>query len=388
MPETPSVLTVLLNLGLGLFVVSGVLSVLDAVLGQFYETSIFTGLSAIVGLFCLLVSFLIYGLMALIPAIPKRWFLPMTLFIPLSNLAVIPLLIYFHPQLKWIALGVAICQLLLGLWLLSRLKSGSKLSGPLPLLTTRHLGLAKFSGWHLMGFLLVNFCVLIPAVLVYLALCASTAIDHFSDGFVRLSPAGIVMQVRKYRNDDGKEVQLVPMSHVGEATFYQALAASFPKNSVILMEGVTDHGKVLTSKSGYSRMAKAMGVAEQQVEFKPVGELVMADVDLSMFGKETLALLHKAMLIHSEGMSAETLSSLMQPAPAHLEKQLWEDLLTKRNAHLLEVLYARLPQSEVIIVPWGALHMPGISEGIVKSGFRVEETQDYVAIRFPKLWPF
>ena len=78
----------------------------------------------------------------------------------------------------------------------------------------------------------------------------------------------------------------------------------------------------------------------------------------------------------------------MQPAPAHLEKQLWEDLLTKRNAHLLEVLYARLPQSEVIIVPWGALHMPGISEGIVKSGFRVEETQDYVAIRFPKLWPF
>jgi hypothetical protein len=33
-------------------------------------------------------------------------------------------------------------------------------------------------------------------------------------------------------------------------------------------------------------------------------------------------------------------------------------------------------------VPWGAAHMPGIAREILKSGFHLAETREYVVIRF------
>ena len=40
------------------------------------------------------------------------------------------------------------------------------------------------------------------------------------------------------------------------------------------------------------------------------------------------------------------------------------------------------PETEHIIVPWGVAHMPGIAKEIQKAGFRLEETKEYVVIRF------
>ena len=72
----------------------------------------------------------------------------------------------------------------------------------------------------------------------------------------------------------------------------------------------------------------------------------------------------------------------MKPIPPGWVKQLMDDVLTKRNHHLLGVIRERLPTSEIIVVPWGAAHMPEIHREIQKIGFRVVETKDYVAIRF------
>jgi uncharacterized protein YbaP (TraB family) len=68
--------------------------------------------------------------------------------------------------------------------------------------------------------------------------------------------------------------------------------------------------------------------------------------------------------------------------PTEVQEQLIDDLLTKRNKHLLQEIQARLSQSEILIVPWGAMHMPEIAKEIQKSGFRLEESKDYVVIRF------
>ena len=62
--------------------------------------------------------------------------------------------------------------------------------------------------------------------------------------------------------------------------------------------------------------------------------------------------------------------------------RLWDDLLHKRNRHLLEELRVRLPAAEQVIVPWGVAHMPGIAEGIQAAGFRLDGTQEYTVIRF------
>jgi hypothetical protein len=148
------------------------------------------------------------------------------------------------------------------------------------------------------------------------------------------------------------------------------------------MEGVSDNRKLVQAPSNYSKMAESIGVVEQQKAFKPRGVIVPADVDMSEFSPETLTMLKSAMLIHSKGVTAETLPILMSPAPPGLEKRLMEDILTKRNRHLLEVLHQKLPESHHIIVPWGAAHMPEIAREIEKSGFKLAATRRYMAIRF------
>jgi hypothetical protein len=61
--------------------------------------------------------------------------------------------------------------------------------------------------------------------------------------------------------------------------------------------------------------------------------------------------------------------------PPDFEKQLWDDILTKRNQHLLKIIESRLTLSDTIVVPWGAAHMPGLAKQIEKMGFHQEENR-------------
>lgn len=373
-------LAILLSLGLGLFLADALVSLLDESLIRLLDVHVLGWLRVPLSLFTMLLALVIYVLMGLTPMIPKRVFLPLALFNPVATLVAIPALIYFYGRIHQIAWGIALCQVLLGLIILHRVQGGLKFRWPLvpePQLADR-----RFSWRNLAVFLVVNVVVLVPAVMVYLGLCAVLAVNHFSEGFLALRPTGFTVQVRKYVRADGKTIQLVPMLHIGEPEFYQTLAQSFPTNALILMEGVSDEQNLITNKITYERMAATLGVAEQHEEFKPRGELVRADVDVAQFTSNTLAGLNLVMLIHARGMNPETLIKLMQFSPPHFEEQLFDDLLRKRNRHLMGEIQSRLLQSENLIVPWGAAHMPEIAQEIQKAGFRVDETQEYVAIRF------
>jgi hypothetical protein len=371
---------ILLSLCLGLFLADAVVSLVDDSLILFCDIHILTVIRGILFFFAMLMAIVIYGLMGLTPMIPKRLFLPLTLFNPVAGLVAVPFLIYFYGRIQQIAWGVSFSQVILGLSILYWVQGGFKFRWPL--VAENQLKARRFSWRNLSVFLLVNVFALLPALIVYFVLCAALAVDHFSEGFVALRPVGLTVQVRKYVRNDGKTIQLLPMTHIGEPDFYRKLSESFPTNSIILMEGVTDNRNLLTNKITYKRMARSLGVTEQQEEFKPRGELVQADVDVEQFATNTIGFLNLVMLIHSKGVDAETLLKVMQFSPPHFEEQLFDDLLRKRNRRLMEEIHARLPQSENIIVPWGAAHMPEIAKEIQKSGFRLDETQEYVAIRF------
>ena len=169
--------------------------------------------------------------------------------------------------------------------------------------------------------MLINIFVLLPVVMIYLFHCATTAVDHFSDGFMALHPGGFTVEVRKYVRNDGKTIELFPMSHVADAGFYQQVSQTFPTNSIILMEGVTDNENLLTNKLSYKRMAKSLGLTEQKKEFEPTnGEMVRADVDVDQFSTNTIGLLNLVTLLHSKGLNAGTLLQLMQYAPSPVFK--------------------------------------------------------------------
>lgn len=373
-------LTAVLSLVLVLFLASALLTFTD---NTFYLVTGRQDLAPFGGLpflLMLLAGIPTYCMMALIPSIPKRIFLPVSLFIPVVYIAITPLLVIFRDHALLVIWSASLAQLLLGLLILKRMHGGSKLRWPL--FPERQLADRPFSWVNLTGVIAAGVFLVIPGLVLYAAFTAKLTIEHFSDGFVALRPNGISMQVRDYVRDDGKKITLVPMSHVGEAEFYHDLAASFPPGSVILMEGVTDKDQLMNTHSDYSKMATSIGGVEQTQAFKPKGEIVAADVDMNSLSPATLGMIKTAMLVHAKGVTAETLPILMKPMPPGMEKQLMDDILTKRNRHLLEVVRERLPTSENIIIPWGAAHMPEIAREIQKEGFRVVGTKDFVAIRF------
>ncbi len=320
--------------------------------------------------------------MAFVPAIPKRYFIPITLFPFVTLMASIPLLIFFFPRQQLIVWCISLSQVVVGLWILFHFQGGFRFHWLM--VPANRLPIRRFRWRNFAGFVLGSLVVLPLVTGVYLFACSSLAISHLSEGFMALRPDGLSVQVRTYRRADGKEIRLFPMSHVADAAFYQKVSQSFPTNSIILMEGVTDDHNLLTNKISYKRMAASLGLAEQHEKFQPTrGEVVPADVDISIFSKDTIDLLNLAMFFHAHGINAQNIQVLFQFTPSpKLEAELIDDLVRKRNQHLIEQVQLYLPRSNELMIPWGAAHMPDLARQIQKNGFRLAKSQDYQVIRF------
>ena len=381
-PRMRLMLAGLLSTCLALFLADAVLSVVESSLTLVFGVHLLATICGLVALLALLTGLLVYVLMGLTPMIPKRLFLPIALINPACVLVVIPLLVYLGGWINQVNCLISLCQVAVGLLVLHRVQGHFRWHWPL--VAQGRLGSRAFSWPNLFGFLLVNLLVLLPATLAYLGISAALAVHHLTGGFLTLHPSGLTVQVRKYTRHDGKTILLVPMAHVGEADFYQTLSRSFPTNSVVLMEGVSDDRNLITNNISYQRMAAKLGLAEQQKEFKPEAvEIVTADVDVSQFTTNTIGVLNLAMLIHTKGLNARTLPLLLGfSGPPNLQDELLDDLLNKRNQRVLQEIHARLPGSRPLIVPWGVAHMPGIAKAITGDGFQVTETREFTVIRF------
>ncbi|HWH69611.1 MAG TPA: hypothetical protein VNT26_09515, partial [Candidatus Sulfotelmatobacter sp.] len=298
------------------------------------------------------------------------------------GLLFIPGFIYCYDRIQQLSWVMSIVQVVFGLSILYWCRGS--LNFRWPLMAESQLPPRRFSWLNFTGFVLGNVVVLLPVLVAYLFLCAALAVGHYSAGFLALRPGGVMVRVRDYVRDDGKTIQLVPMAHVGDPDFYHNLSQSFPSNSVILMEGVTDNRNLITNQVNYERMATSLGLAEQHKEFTPErGEWVRADVDVEQFSTNTIGFLNLAMLVHAKGVNSETVLKLMQDSPPpQIMEQIFDDIIKKRNRHLLDEIQARLPQSEHLIVPWGAAHMPGLAGEIQRSGFRLHKSRDFQVIRF------
>src|SRR6266404_1599586 len=298
-----------LNLLLSLFLVEAGVSLLDGILVLAFGINLLGLIQGILFLLLLVASILVYLLAGLTPIIPKRFFIPLVMFTPLAQLVVIPFLIYHYDRIHLISCAFSLCQFLLGLSILFWLKGSFRFRWPV--VRQEQLGSRAFSWLNLSGFVLLNAFVLVPGVCLYLFLCASLAVDHFSEGFMALRSDGLSIRARTYVRDDHKTVQLIPMMHIGDADFYHQIWKSFPTNSVILLEGVTDNKNLIKHKLSYKRAAQALGVVEQQEEFEPQqGKLVQADVDVEQFSETTINVLNLVSLIHSEGLKMETVLKL------------------------------------------------------------------------------
>jgi len=375
-------LVILLSVYFGLASVSILCAALDASLVLFFGIYWLTIIDGFLLFLTLLGTVFVYGLMALSPMVPKRIFLPVVLLILLPVIVALPAAIFCYSKMPQIDVAVSWLQVL-GCFVILRWMQESWMPR-WPLVAERTLGKRLFSWPNTVLFIALNLFLFLPATVFYVGGCASMALSHFTNGFVSLRPGGIVLQARKYVRDDGRTIVLFPMSHIAESSFYRSVADSVPSNSVVLLEGVTDENHLLTNHISYKRAAKSLHLAEQHEDFKiPQGHLVPADVDVKEFTSNTIAVLNMVTLVHSEGINPHTISMITQFSltPAS-EQELFEDLLLKRNDHVLKELFSRLPNADNFIIPWGAAHMAGLSQAIEKAGFHLAGTRDFVSIRF------
>ncbi|HAB19178.1 MAG TPA: hypothetical protein PLX89_10230 [Verrucomicrobiota bacterium] len=382
---TQPVAALLLSAVLAIFLADAGMSLVDDLL-NLCGVRLLNPIRGLLSFLCLLTGLAIYGLMGLTPAIPKRIFLPVSLVGPLLILSLPLLSIYFYSDLPVVALLFSAVQVGVGLWLVHSTQGGFRLRWPL--IRAEHLGSRRFSWRNLLGFVGVNLGLLLPGVVLYLAFCVHLAVAHLTDGFLGLHFGGISSTARTYERADGKSVHLIPMMHIGDARFYTQLSQTFPSNSVILLEGVTDEKHHLKDKLSYQRAAESLGLEEQRENFDPAqGIARRADVDVDQFAPSTLEALQLVTAMYSKGPSLPLFLELATKGQdPQVADQLWRDLLTLRNEHLLKEIETALLETGTVMVPWGAAHMPGLAMEIQKAGFKLSSSREYQVANFRTMW--
>jgi len=225
-----------------------------------------------------------------------------------------------------------------------------------------------------------------PLVAVgYGAVAIATQIEVVSHGFVQVGLAGVSLDDRHYQRD-GREIRLVGMMHIGDPERYRALTRSFAlESTIVLAEGVSDEKGRIASTLHYGKAARAIGLAPQEDLESYLTEdegpdaaapewpvVRRADVDASSFSPDTIEMVRWAAEVWDAEDLPTALRLLVRGAREHpeLSRAFFTDVVDKRNEHLVgEIERALGEEYERVIVPWGALHLPGIEETVLSWGF-------------------
>jgi hypothetical protein len=219
----------------------------------------------------------------------------------------------------------------------------------------------------------------------YGALALATEIHVVSHGFVQVGLAGVSLDDRHYQRD-GREIRLVGMMHIGDPERYRALTRSFAREStIVLAEGVSDEEGRIASSLHYGKAARAIGLAPQEdlESYLVEGEgpdavapewpvVRRADVDASVFSQDTIEMVRWAAEVWDAEDLPTALGLLLRGAREHPERSraFFADVVDLRNEHLVGEIERALGEDyERVVVPWGALHLPGIEETVLSWGF-------------------
>jgi len=342
--------------------------------------------------------------------LPKRVFLPLTLFASWGALSMWPLAGIVGRES--FGLTAAISQLVLGVIAILLLRG----LGDRKLLTEEQFQAPMFSLRNTLVFTAINL-LLAPFALIYTGLAVTSYyLEEQTAGFLRLSPAGIHMSERSYHLAD-KEIRLAGMMHIGNEDYYQDLAKSIAtEGAIILAEGVTDQDHLLESQFNYGKLAGIIGLTSQdkmRLKGNPVKlddidvagqvihepgkpDIANADIDLNRFEPKTIEFLNalgrslfgdkplieglaEYNLWVEENMTDEGLAGVMA------------DILDKRNDAVIAGMIKTLKNYDTIIIPWGAMHMPAIEVAVLDRGFVPGKAQerlslDFRTIPYGELW--
>jgi hypothetical protein len=212
----------------------------------------------------------------------------------------------------------------------------------------------------------------------------SAQIERATAGFMTFDLTGINSTAREYHRED-RRIDLVGMAHIGEDRAYLDLFGSFAgESTLILEEGVSDEDGLIGEGLFYETIANRIGL-DVQPSFEALlaampasdadahrPDIRNADVDARVFADDTIAVLDAAARLYQSDQLAPALAEFrarLDELGPEATQTAFRDLIENRNAHLLSEIRASLDDYQRIVVPWGALHLPGIEEAILGWGF-------------------
>lgn len=219
---------------------------------------------------------------------------------------------------------------------------------------------------------------------------AGQTIKESTGGYVQVRPRGVWLEEREFARA-GQRVRLIGMTHIGQENFYRRVHESLAggERTVVLLEGVTDRGGSMRGQFSYGKIAAMLGlsaqegsalqqgVAPEKAAAAPASTAVdyrSADVDIESFSELTKACLREIGLVLSDP-SLENVARVFGREDSPLQRAdanaaVMHDILDRRNAHLLGEIRRALADYAVVVVPWGALHLPEIEGSLRAEGFQ------------------
>ncbi len=308
-------------------------------------------------------------------------------------------------------LYAAVGQLLIGLLVLQLNLALNKKNW---LLTLSQFAGPAFSGRTLFRFILLNIPLLPVIILLSVFSAASSLIEEQSAGFMRLKPNGLYMIEKSYRKN-AKEIRLTSMIHLGQREYFDNLSRSLQgQQALLLAEGVSDSSGLLQGEFSYRKIADVLGLTAQEqmlLDGRLVSaesleqpedlsaeatDILPADIDLKEFDPRTITILNalgRYVLNNDsllEGFREFNRWAKKNVTP-EMNRVLMNDLVQKRNRAVLGYLPKALQKYDTVVIPWGALHMPGLETAIELKGFTLTEQQerlsiDFMLLPYERLW--
>ena len=363
----------LANALLALLVLDGTLTLLDALARAASGSTVFEGLRGGVGFVLGVCVFAAFTGLHFTPRLRIGLFLPPCLLVSWVQLGAMPLPLWLGFTGAKAACGAL--EIAAGVWLARRAMART---GRWMFDDSCFPG-ENVSSRRVTGFAAFVLLVMIPGTLLYGYASTRALVSEFTGGYLRFDTTGLYAKDQTYANA-GQRIRLIATVHVAVPSFYREVFESIPEESLTLAEGVSDREGLLPG-FGYGGPARMLGLTEQSDAWGRWSEshaVRAADVDVSDLSEPTIRLLQglsRAMNKLGEGDAVGALrvySSLaeLDVDPAHVI----DDVLERRNAHVLGEIEVALRDSDLLIVPWGAAHMKGLHEGVIAMGFEPVES--------------
>lgn len=180
-------------------------------------------------------------------------------------------------------------------------------------------------------------------------------------------------------------VTLLAMIHTADPKYYNQIKNSYiNQNYLVLLEGINQSDKNKEKKTiSQDNLSKLLGLSKQNNNLIFEGyNTINSDIFIDSFSDNTLYFLFNLFesidyLSMGDFKKAKIYYNNSKEIPVDIIKK---EIIYDRNKIVLDNIYKN--KANKLLVPWGAIHIIGIKEDLIKNGYQIVSSDRIVAFNW------